>query len=74
MRALACVGCVAQTSKMYSKGRKGKGGSFSGDSKQKEASASGLVKSAAETYLYPVYEECLGEAKAHDLAHPFAAV
>jgi hypothetical protein len=67
---------MAETSKVYSKGRKGsaKSGEFSGDSKQKEKAANGKVKAAAEKYLYPIYNQCLEGARQHDLVHPVLSV
>lgn len=57
----AGVDRMLETSKMYSKGRKGtsKAGVFSGDSQKKENAASDRVKEAAQKYLYPIYNKCL---------------
>ena len=58
---------MLESSKMYSKGRKGtpKAGEFGGDNEKKENAASEKIKTAAKRFLYPIYDKCVAAAE-HD--------
>ena len=58
---------MLESSKMYSKGRKGtpKAGEFGGDNEKKENAASEKIKVAAKRFLYPIYDKCVAAAE-HD--------